>query len=944
MPAPKPVLDLVSQFRRNRDSYDDSHYNETQTRIQFLNPLFRALGWDVDNTAGYAEAYKDVVHEDAVKVGGATKAPDYSFRVGGTRKFFLEAKKPAINIKDDADPAFQLRRYAWSAKLPISVVSNFASLAIYDCRAKPSKDDKASSSRIHYWTCDQYASKWADIEAILSKESVLKGSFDRFTATAKGKHGTAEVDSEFLIEIEDWRERLAKNIALRNPKISQRELNFAVQQTIDRIIFLRICEDRGIEHYGNLLALQTGENIYDRLKALFRQADDRYNSGLFHFQAEKGRGTPPDELTLALKIDDKDLKDLFKRLYYPDSPYEFSVISGDILGQVYEQFLGKVIRLTSGGHAKVDDKPEVKKAGGVYYTPTYVVDYIVKNTLGKLLVGKTPKTLKRLSVLDPACGSGSFLLVAYQHLLDWYLKYYAATKPDSFAKGKNAKLFKVGKNEWRLTSSERKRILLQHIFGVDIDLQAVEVTKLSLLLKVLEGEKAEGLPGLHYRERLLPDLDNNIKCGNSLIDADFTAGLFGIDPEDRYRINPFNWEAEFPEIFKGGKFDAVIGNPPYGAFFGPDEKDYLFRKYSAIRGQPESYEYFILRALDLAAKSGAISFIVPTNFTESDRASGIRERLLLDGHIQTLSNFRYNVWKANAAETLVFVFRKGEMPGSTLVVHPTTPEEFARDTGGGLVDPKTWRDLPGMRFLLRADTNIIGRIQKHTVPLSSIGDVSQGIIVYETDADSTKNAYISSKPRGLGWKKLLDTNSTVTRYGLDWGGSYLKYGDWLCRPRNPKYFEEPKILFVRLRNKTLARKLVATLDEKKYYNRDNFNNIILKDARYSLKYVLGLFNSTLINYWYKSHFDNVNINPAQVRLIPIRKINFSNKKDFAVHSTVTNLVTKLLELEKQRVSAKTAHDKTVLDRQFNALNSQLDKIIYELYGIDADAVRAIEGT
>ncbi|MGP1666549.1 MAG: type I restriction endonuclease, partial [Rhodanobacter sp.] len=336
MAAPKEVLELVQRFQRNRETYENPHFNETETRIQFLNPLFTALGWDVDNTAGYAEAYKDVIHEDAVKVGGATKAPDYCFAIGGARKFFLEAKKPSVNVKNDANPAFQLRRYAWSAKLPLSVLSNFGELAVYDCRARPDKDDKASKGRIQYWECEQYAEKWDEIASIFSKDAILKGSFDKFAITSRNKRGTAEVDDEFLNEIEDWRDLLAKNTALRNPKISQRELNFAVQQTIDRIIFLRICEDRGIEPYGRLQALQNGENVYERLKTLFHQADDRYNSGLFHFREERDRKQPPDELTLSLTIDDKPLKDIFKRLYYPDSPYEFSVLTADILGQVYE--------------------------------------------------------------------------------------------------------------------------------------------------------------------------------------------------------------------------------------------------------------------------------------------------------------------------------------------------------------------------------------------------------------------------------------------------------------------------------------------------------------------------------------------------------------------------------------------------------------------------------
>ena len=351
MTVPQTVLTLVENFDRNLDAYRNGKYNETQVRLDFINPFFKALGWDMDNSAGYAEAYRDVIHEDAIKVGISTKAPDYSFRVGGQRKFFLEAKKPSVNVKDDVEPAFQLRRYAWSAKLPLSIVTDFEEFAIYDCRQKPDKSDKASKARLFYCTFRDYAEKWDEIAAIFSKDAVLKGSFDKYAVSTKGKRGTSEVDSAFLQEIENWRNLLAHNIALRNDSLSQRELNFAVQQTIDRIIFLRICEDRGIEPYGKLMALQNGADVYARLREQFRDADDRYNSGLFHFKREKARAEAPDELTLNLEIDDKPLKEIFKNLYYPDCPYEFSVLGADILGSVYEQFLGKVIRLTAGNRA-----------------------------------------------------------------------------------------------------------------------------------------------------------------------------------------------------------------------------------------------------------------------------------------------------------------------------------------------------------------------------------------------------------------------------------------------------------------------------------------------------------------------------------------------------------------------------------------------------------------
>src|SRR3990172_2395240 len=499
------IKDLVERFRSNIDAYKKTSYNETQLRREYLDPLFDALGWDVANKAGYAEQYKDVVHEDAIKIGVSSKAPDYSFRVGGKRKFFLEAKKPSVNIKDDISPAYQLRRYAWSAKLPLSILTDFEELAVYDCRIKPNPDDNVATGRVAYYTFEQYVEKFDEIYDILSKESVLKGSFDRYIASSKSKRGTAEVDKEFLKEIESWRDALAKNIALRNEKLDVKELNFAVQQTIDRIIFLRICEDRGIETYGRLLALQNGGGGYKRPMELFYSADKKNNSGLFDFTSDK--------LSHTLEIDDKVLKELIGGIYYPNSPYEFSVLGADILGNVYEQFLGKVIRLTAGHTAKVDEKPEVKKAGGVYYTPDYIVDYIVKNTVGKLLGDEnilplspplargekkaeveavlppltrgdeielppltrgdrggsykrnlTPKQISNLRILDPACGSGSFLIGAYQYLLDYHLNWYRENEPEKHAKGKKPAIYKGHGGEWRLTTTEKKRILLNNIF------------------------------------------------------------------------------------------------------------------------------------------------------------------------------------------------------------------------------------------------------------------------------------------------------------------------------------------------------------------------------------------------------------------------------------------------------------------------------------------------
>ena len=642
MPAPENIRKLVERFEEHREAYRLSKYNETQLRREFLDPFFEALGWDVFNKGGYAQTYKDVIHEDSLEIEGENKAPDYAFRIGGVRKFFVEAKKPAVNIEMNIHPAFQLKRYAWSAKLPLSVLTDFEEFAVYDCRTKPNKTDRAYVGRVKLISYKDYIEKWDEIVAVFSHEAVLKGSFDEYAEGLRGKKGTTEVDDAFLAEIERWRDVLAKNIALRNPSLNVRELNYAVQITIDRIIFLRICEDRGVERDEQLKEIAASKDVYAALCQLFKKADARYNSGLFHFKEEKEQSGAADNLTLGLNLDDRVLQDILKNLYYPESPYVFREIPSDILGQVYERFLGKVIRLTAGHQAKVEEKPEVRKAGGVFYTPTFIVE----NTVGKLLEGKTPKEVVRLKFLDPACGSGTFPLGAFQYLLDWHLKYYMEHEFVKWTTGKNPAIYQV-KDGYRLTTSKKKEILLNNIYGVDIDPQAVEVTKLSLLLKVLEGESNEtiGSQLALFQERVLPDLGRNIKCGNSLIGYDYFEGRMLVEQEERERVNAFDWKAEFPQVFAQGGFDAVFGNPPYIRIQVLQETssinvEYYKKTYQAAsKGNYDIYVVFVEKALSLLNEKGRLGFILPHKFFNAQYGEPLRGVIANGKHIAKVVHF-----------------------------------------------------------------------------------------------------------------------------------------------------------------------------------------------------------------------------------------------------------------------------------------------------------------
>jgi len=974
--APQSVLKLVERFELHRDAYRRGRYGETEVRVELIDPLFVALGWDVRNEAGYAEAYKDVIHEDAIKVGGSTKAPDYCFRIGGTRKFFLEAKKPSVDIHGEPGPAYQLRRYAWSAKLPLSILTDFEELAVYDCRTRPKPADKAATARTMYFQYTDYPEKWDEIDSVFSKRAVLEGSFDKYVI-GRRKRGTAEVDAEFLKEIETWRDALARNIALRNGRLSVRQLNYAVQRTIDRIIFLRICEDRGVETYGSIQGLIGGPNVYPRLMELFRAADDRYNSGLFHFREERGRATEVDTLTPDLAIDDKVLKDIFRSLYYPASPYEFSVIPADILGNVYEQFLGKVIHLTKAHYARVEAKPEVKKAGGVYYTPKYIVDYIVRQTVGKLLLAtkdtkstkssksdaespplvgfvglvaeslaswKTPRQVSRLRVLDPACGSGSFLVGAYKLLLDYHRDWYVADSPRKHRK----RLYQGAGGEWYLTTDEKKRILLNSMYGVDIDPQAVEVTKLNLLLCVLENENQGTIRQLSLiHERALPDLAANIKCGNSLIGTDFYRGkqLALFDEETQYKINAFDWEDEFPEIFKGKNpgFDAVIGNPPYvllQRLGTPEVFAYLSANFVSARYKIDTYQVFLQRAVEVASQGGLVGLITPNTFLMNKHAEQLRRFVLSQCEVQDIVLHDFRVFPRASVDTCTTVLAKQGVPGPAHQVSVGSWKGPASVSYHSQVRQAIWGELEGAVFnvaLSPRAASLFAKIEAQSIRLGAFATAYFGIQTFD------RSSNVTNEPLGPEYKPVVD-GQMLARYHLSDRREYVRFVPEAIKSGGNQEVYTRERIGVR----QIGRTPVASLIPPGLYTLNTIYNIYpVAETGYDLRYILGLMNSGLLAaYWvgnfsdYKKTFPKVKKGP--LLSLPVRRIGFADAEDKARHDGLVELVHGMLSLQRHFADASTDRSKEMLGRQIAATDREIDRLVYELYGLTDEEIAIVE--
>ena len=770
-------------------------------------------------------------------------------------------------------------------------------------------------------------------------------------------------------------------------ELSVEELNAVVQRTIDRLLFMRICEDRGIEEYTTLHKLLEGENVYARLCDLFRLADAKYNSGIFHFEKEPDWDEMPDTLSLSLVMDDKVLKGIIKRLYYPETPYLFSVIPPAILGHVYEQFLGKVIRLTDGHQAKVEYKPEVKKAGGVFYTPQYIVEYIVKHTVGELLKDKTPRDWSKLRILDPACGSGSFLIGAYQFLLDrhrdWYIENLVpvfidkksvtdpavlALLPETTPRGRKKlaqvelPIYKAGtsgdatrtRSDWRLTTAEKKRILLNNIFGVDIDQQAVEVTKLSLLLKVLEEENEENIEKQMklFAERALPSLHENIKCGNSLIGTDILTPE--MSPDEVRRINPFDWDREFADVMKAGGFDAVIGNPPYVILgkdlFPENEVDYL-KKYPVAQYKIDLYHLFTQRGIDLLRKGGKLGYIIPNQWLTEKFTSQMRKYILDKTQIQQIVVFDHYVFAdAKVFTALIFLQRcEGKITSSIIVKKPGTVYESydIEQQESFIIDQKSWLERENYQFETRltgGTGSFIEKLLKQNPSLITVARASLGCQAYNKTKHSEeqiRNRIFHSKEKsGPEYLQELAGND-VQRYIINrTRGEWIKYGPWLHDYRTMEWLTGPRILIREIPGKG-AYKIQACYVEETYCNYKTILNVNPSDAtKFSMKYLTGILNSKLLSFIYPYVSNKLvaqtfpRMSVGDLKKLPVRSINFSDPVDKARHDRMVALVTQMLDLNKRLQDAKLDHDNTLLQRQVEATDASIDKLVYELVRAD----------
>lgn len=615
------MKDLVARYKQSRHEYIhwNSLYSETDIREDFINPFFELLGWDVRNERNLSRQFREVVRETRVAVDEQTKRPDYEFRLGPERKFYVEAKKPNVDILNQPMPAFQIRRYGWSGNLQISILTNFEYLVIYDTTTPPAPEHSAAHGRLYRFHYTEYIDRLPEISRLISREAVYSGQFDSHFSAQTANRPEEAIDHFFLQRLNQWRLQLAQDVAAENSSVAPHTMNELVERFILRVLFLRMCEDRGIETYKQLQQIAAG-NDWDAFVSLLSAADRRFDSGLFDtrhdpFFANDRRRIRLNSATIAEMVDS---------LYFPAAPYTFAVFEPEFLGQVYDYFLRERIALADGA-ARLQAKPE-NEGRDIVPTPQPLIQRIVADTLTPLFQGTTFDEILSKKLIDPACGSGGFLVAAFVHLIE------AAINALRAADDRTA-IYQTAQG-WQLAFAQ-KRALLSCIYGVDRDYSAVEVARFSLLVKLLEDETPESLPG---EGGLLPSLDNQIVYGDSLVDE----RIYAYDANPALVGAPLTWGKDIP-----AQYDAVIGNPPYlktEDMKNLEPGEYAFYKrhghYTTAYKQFDKYYLFLERIARLLLKpDGVCGLVVSRKFAHIESGKKIRELLAGETYLMRLVDF-----------------------------------------------------------------------------------------------------------------------------------------------------------------------------------------------------------------------------------------------------------------------------------------------------------------
>jgi len=870
--AKKKISELIDKYERFKLTEEYYSLSEEATCLKFILPLFHALGWDIEGDEGNM----DEVQAQAPVAN--QKRVDYAFNINGQVSFFLEAKKLSEDLYNE-DFAWQSINYGYNRSVKYVVLSDFEGLIVFNTTVKKKRISDKTVIKLKY---TDFLSN-LDTLWLLSKDSISNGKLNEYAKEHGHVENKVPINELLLSKLLVWRDKLMKEVKSERSDLSADEIHECVQKLLNRLIFIRTCEDRQIEKgiiLNNILndcRNDDTKSVWPLLLKTFRTIGDGYDSNLFEMhEIDK------------TKISSDFLWDVIAGLYEDpkeDVKFDFAVIPDDILGKIYEQYLG-IIQKGENLAGK-----EKRKSHGIYYTPKFIVDYIVENTLGKvldeLLKNKEYSKIGNLKVLDPACGSGSFLIKALQRFDDVYAKTPA---------------------EKDYPKTRKLKALASNIYGVDLDAEAVELTKLNLLLSAVSARKK------------LPNLDHNIECGNSLIDDPKVAG-----------DKAFDWKKRFPEVMdkgNGSGFDVIIGNPPYVNIANiPDLKtrEYLKNSFKTAKNKSDLYSFFAEKAINLLKDGGALGLIFSNSWMGTDSFSKFREYLLNNTKIVRLVKLPSGVFEAAQVTTiLLFLIKEKAKASHSIELYEYLCGDFKRLP----YDLSYKKIMTSPNFSFSFNPNV-----SFKVPLIKLGDIAKFSLGVKTSNDSR---FILSDKKDKHCFKLY-RGKDVYRYYSKYEGYWLWYKPELMMqkvgagPRKPEYFQSKKIMF----RSITGGGIIASYDDGMYFTNDKVH-ILYKTSRYSLKFILAVVNSKLINLWIRSTFgDLLEIKINQLQEIPIPK-----NVNKIVLNKIEQLTDKMLQLQKNIVESAQIQTAAAerLKQQINDIDKEIDVNVYKLYELSPEEI------
>ncbi len=955
------ISELITKYDQIKKSGEIRKYNEESTKKDFILPLFEALGW---NTANRVKRNDSISAEETI----SKKRVDYGFRINGIPKFFLEAKSlKEEDIQSNAKYVTQAIDYAWMKSCSWAILTNFETITVYNADWKSS-----SFYGNHFLTFHPNDFLTDDRFKNLSKESFKNNELDGLASQYRKKQTKNPIDKQLLLDMISFRESLSKDIVKNNQDkhLSQEDIDESVQRILDRLIFIRNAEDRGLEENRLLSNVRQwsakgkGELVKE-ITHVYRYFDDQYNSKLF-----------AKHLCDELYIDNQDLQKVIEGLNHSEDNsyrYDFSIIESDVLGNIYEQYLGNILKSTPK-RAKLEESRIHRKEQGIYYTPSYIVDYIVKNTVGEYIKTHSPEEIRKVRILDPACGSGSFLIRAYKELEN----YWKANSDFSQLTLDSEEFY-----------SKKVEILKNNIFGVDLDPKAVEIAQLNLLLQISE------------RKQRLPLLQNNIKVGNSLID----------DPTVSDRA--FKWEEEFPEIMKNGGFDIVIGNPPYVRIQNLENKDSEFfnHKFESATKNYDIYALFVEESLRLLKQNALLGFILPSKFINADYGTGLRNVISKSKTLYKFVDFKDIQIFGGATNYTCLLFLKNAENEEYCYLYPRSKDSFTIQEVSNkeiFQEYKLSMPSPDQSWIL-SDNKANNVMEKLTDKSKTLGEISKNIFQgLVTGADRIYFVKVISETSEIAkitnladnheftiekpiLKKLLK-GKDIKKWSVDWKGYYVVYpylvkngkasllplseiresfplayeyfkhyesylksrennrleddDNWhqFGRLQNIEKFEQPKII-----SQVLASSNTFALDNEGIYyfvgggNAGGYGIVLKEEYRDYYYYVLALLNSKVLEFYLKNistpfRGGYFSYGKRFIEQLPILVTDNSTKDE------IDRISKKQLELSEILISkGYTETDTTNKIREEIVRNGEnLNETIYNLYNLTKSEIQTIE--